>query len=685
MCGIVGALSLVNAPLKTHFLKKMADSVSHRGPDDAGYLVAQTGGAHNRYITYYQAFTDCKFQHISPMLPAIDTEYGQACLSRHSWNLYFGHRRLAILDTSGAGHQPLSDLANNIWLCYNGEIYNFNEIRSQLQQLGYEFVTNTDTEVIVYAYKEWGIKEIVSRFNGMFAFAIWDREKNLFFLARDRYGIKPLYFTLLGNGTFLFASEVKAILQYEDYKLNLNIEALIEYFTFQNLFTDKTFYQDVKMLAPGNYLAIDLNSSKREPSIYEYWDFNFAKSNGVKDGREYVEELDRLFNQAVSRQMVSDVEIGSYLSGGMDSGSIAAIASQQIPYLKTFTIGFDMNSVSGLELAFDERQASELLSYKFRTEHYEMVLKSGDMERCLPDFAWHLETPRVGQSYPNYYAAKLAGKFVKVVLSGAGGDELFGGYPWRYYRAISSSNFEDYIDKYYLYWQRLIDNRILHELFEPIRSELEHVWTRDIFRSVFKHQRNFKHTPEEYVNHSLYFEAKTFLHGLLVVEDHLSMAHSLETRVPFLDNDIVDFAMQLPVKMKLANIDEVIRINENNLGDKSNQYFKKTSDGKLILRKALAKYMPDNIVKGVKQGFSSPDQSWFKKDAHQFVHKSLLSDDSLIYSYFSKEKVEEICNLHFSGKENKRLFIWSLLNFNQWLHNNSVLNIGSSVGVVNES
>ena len=182
------------------------------------------------------------------------------------------------------------------------------------------------------------------------------------------------------------------------------------------------------------------------------------------------------------------------------------------------------------------------MSARFKTEHYEMVLKAGDMERCLPKLAWHLEEPRVGQSYPNYYAAQLASKFVKVVLSGSGGDELFGGYPWRYYRTAHCQSFEAYIDDYYRYWQRLVSNTELKQMFAPVWGEVSQVWTRDIFRDVFATHDNALDRPEDYINHSLYFEAKTFLHGLFVVEDKLSMAHGLESRVPFMDNELVDFA-----------------------------------------------------------------------------------------------------------------------------------------------
>ena len=205
------------------------------------------------------------------------------------------------------------------------------------------------------------------------------------------------------------------------------------------------------------------------------------------------------------------------------------------------------------------------MSAKFKTEHYEIVLKAGDMERCLKNLSWHLEEPRVGQSYPNFYAAKLASKFVKVVLSGAGGDELFGGYPWRYYRGVKSKSFDEFIDAYYLYWQRLINNKELDRLFTPIRDDVSNVWTKDIFKNVFLNHENELSKPEDYINHSLYFEAKTFLHGLLVVEDKLSMAHSLENRVPFLDNDLVDFAMNCPVNLKINNLSKVLNVKENDI------------------------------------------------------------------------------------------------------------------------
>jgi asparagine synthase (glutamine-hydrolysing) len=623
MCGICGIFNLNGEPVSPVDLRRMTDAIAHRGPDGEGFY--------------------------------IDSFIG------------LGHRRLAIIDLSPLGHQPMMSADGGCSISYNGEIYNFQELRLELEAKGYPFRSRTDTEVILNAYREWG-PECVKRFNGMFAFAIWDRKQQELFLARDRFGIKPLYYYFKGS-CFLFASEQKALITHPSFCKKLDLEALVEYFTFQNIFTDKTFLKGVKLFPAGCWARVPLGKAPSNDSLVfeRYWDFDFREPDSIRDEQEYIEELDRLFRQAVGRQLVSDVEIGAYLSGGMDSGSITAIAAKQLPYIKTFTCGFDLHSASGLELGFDEREQAEYMSYLFRTEHYEMVLKAGDMERVLSQVAWHIEEPRVGQSYPNYYAAQLASKFVKVVLAGAGGDELFGGYPWRYYRAVVSDNFEDYVDKYYQYWQRLLSNTLIQKVFQPVWNDIKHVWTRDIFRDVFSRKVYSLNTPEEYVNHSLYFEAKTFLHGLLVVEDKLSMANSLETRVPFLDNDLVDFAQRVPIHLKLGNLQSVIRINENEPGSKKQKFFSKSKDGKLLLRNAMRKYIPETIIDGVKQGFSAPDASWFKGESIDYVRKNLYRKDALLYEYLDRTTVRELIDEHLEGRTNRRLLIWSLLNFEEWL------------------
>jgi asparagine synthase (glutamine-hydrolysing) len=229
-----------------------------------------------------------------------------------------------------------------------------------------------------------------------------------------------------------------------------------------------------------------------------------------------------------------------------------------------------------------------------------------------------------------------------------------------------NDNFEQYIDKYYLFWQRLIPNKVIHEIFKPVWNEVKQVWTRDIFKNVFKTPISELSKPEDYVNRSLYFEAKTFLHGLLVVEDKLSMAHSLETRVPFLDNDLVDFAMHVPVRLKLKNLAEVVRLNENELGPKSALYFQKTKDGKLLLRRLMDRLIPPEVTNGVKQGFSAPDASWFRGESIEYIRRILFNERSRIYEYLDASIVQKLVEDHIQGRENRRLFIWSLLNFEHW-------------------
>lgn len=620
MCGIAGIFNLNGQPASSDHLRRMTDSIAHRGPDAEGWFV--------------------------------------------DGSLGFGHRRLSIIDLSEAASQPMSADGGRYCITYNGELYNFREIRKELESLGRTFVSHSDTEVILRAFIEWG-PECLNRFNGMFAFAIWYNTNRELILARDRYGVKPLYYRFDGK-SLVFASECKAILSLPGADCRLDHEAMVEYFTFQNFFTDRTLVKGIRMFPAGCWARITPDSASLDP--VQYWDFDFTEPEKPAGEEEYLEELDRLFRNAVKRQLVSDVELGSYLSGGMDSGSITAVAASHLPYIKTFTCGFDLHSASGLELAFDEREKAEMMSYLFRTEHYEMVLKAGDMERALPQLAWHLEEPRVGQSYPNYYVARLASKFVKVALGGTGGDELFGGYPWRYYHVAANDDFEQYIDKYYNYWQRLIPINEMKRVFAPVWEHADRVSTREIFKSVFRKHAEKLTRPEDYINHSLYFEAKTFLHGLLVVEDKLSMAHSLESRVPFLDNELVDFATRVPLRLKLRNLAHSLRLNENEPGLKSDKYFGATRDGKLLLRKVMERYVPRETTEAVKQGFSAPDASWFRGESIDYVRRIIYNDKSRMYdSLLDRSAVCDLVTEHLNGKTNRRLFIWSLLNFEWFL------------------
>ncbi len=553
MCGIAGYLNCDGRPAAAAVVRRMSRALAHRGPDGGGHWTEGPLG--------------------------------------------FGHRRLAIIDLSAAAAQPMLSADRRFVITYNGEVYNFRELREELIARGRRFRSASDTEVVIEAFAEWGAAA-VERFNGMFALALWDRAARKLLLARDRYGVKPLYYARVAH-TLLFASEAKGLLAHGALQPAVDLDGLAEYLTFQNFFTDRTLFKDVRLLPPGTVMEIEADGATR---VRRFWDFHFAEGE-TASADELLEALDRAFTGAVQRQLVGDVPVGSYLSGGMDTGAITAIAAQHLKNMCSFTIGFDLTSASGLELAFDERKPAERMSYLFHTEHYEMVLKAGDMQRAMADVVWHIEEPRVGQSYPNFYATKLASRFGKVVLSGAGGDELFAGYPWRYWRAPAGGGFEQYVDDYYRFWQRLLPDDNYERVLAPVWRDVRHVDRRAIFRSVFAEAPPRLDGPEDYVNHSLYFEAKTFMHGVLTIEDKLSMAHGLETRVPFLDNELVDLACRIPVRHKLGGLDQVVRLDENDAGPKQARYYAKTRDGKLILRTLMKRYVPQDIAEGVKQGF----------------------------------------------------------------------------------
>ena len=618
MCGITGILNLRNQPVDARALRRMADSIAHRGPDGEGFM--------------------------------LDGSIG------------LGHRRLAIIDTSEGGRQPMQTADGRFSIVYNGEVYNFAELRKELEHRGCRFRSRSDSEVVLEAWAAWGPAS-VGRFNGMFAFAIWDAVERTLHLVRDRYGIKPLYHARWGD-IFLFGSEQRAILTHPAARREVDLEGLREYFTFQNIFTDRTLLCGVRMLPAGSMARVDRNGSLM---IKRYWDYRFHEPTGRVDVEAYREELDRLLGQAVRRQLVADVELGAYLSGGIDSGLVTAMAARDLPHVKSFTCGFDLSSASGLELGFDERQRAEAMSACLRTELYEMVLKAGDMERCLPRVVRHIEEPRVGQSYPNFYIAQLASKFVKVVLAGDGGDELFGGYPWRYFRAARATGFNDYVERYYAFWHRLVEEDRLQRLFGPVASKVDGVCTRTIFRNVFASHENELARPEDFVNHSLYFEARTFLHGIFTISDKLSMAHGLETRVPFMDNDLVDFAMTCPMSLKLNNLAGAIRLNENEPGNKKGNYDRRMRDGKQILRQVALRHMPREIAEAEKQGFSSPDASWFKGESMAFVRRSLMEGPAPIYDILDRTEAHALLEEHLSGRQNRRLLIWSLLSVNEYL------------------
>ena len=619
MCGIAGIFNLDGQPVSYNLIMAMNNALAHRGPDGEGVYIDE--------------------------------------------NIGLGHRRLSILDTSANGAQPMHSKNGEWCVTFNGCIYNYNEIKVKLRSLGHQFTSTSDTEIISEGLAAYG-PSVFEQFNGMFAIAAFHKPSKTLYLSRDRYGIKPLYYWF-NNKTIVFASEIKAILKHPEYKINVNLSALNEYFTFQNMFTYNTLFDGITMLPQAN--TVKINSSSVSVIHQSWWDYDFTQTDEKMSFEDAKEETARLFKNAVTRQMIADVPVGSYLSGGMDSGSITAIASTQVKRLSTFTCGFDMSTVTGVEANYDERRDAELMANYFKTEHFEQVINAGDLGWSLPRVVNHIEDLRVGMSYPNYYISRLASKFVKVCLQGTGGDELYGGYPWRYYRVFKSVSQQDYFDQYYNFWQRLVPDGERGSLFnKDIGSKMNFKEPKEIFERVFTFNRSLRYeNPEQHIQNSLYFEIKTFLPGLLLVGDKLSMANGLEERFPFLDNDLVNFAQKIPVRHKLANLESMKRIDENATGDKKKMY-QEYDDGKNVLRKAMLEFLPESIINRKKQGFSAPDESWYRGENAGYVKELLLNKKTASADFINPKYMEQIIDEHINKRINHRLLIWSFMNFEWW-------------------
>jgi len=619
MCGILGIYNLDKSDVDLNLLFSMGRKMSHRGPDGEGHFLQNEIGLF--------------------------------------------HNRLAILDPSDKGKQPMTSKNGDWVVVFNGCIYNFKELRSTLAKRGYKFNTETDTEVICEGLSYEGINYI-HRFNGMFAIAAWNTKTKQLHLCRDRYGIKPLYYWFNGK-TLVFSSEIKGIIEHPDYSIDVDLNALNEYFTFQNIFSFNTLFKGVNMLPPANKVIVCNKTNKIEHN--SWWDYDFSVTDKSLTFLESKKKLKNLFENAVERQMIADVPVGSYLSGGMDSGSITAIASKKVERLSTFTCGFDMSEATGRETNFDERRDAEIMSNHMKTEQFEQVINAGDIRWSLPKLVYHLEDLRVGMSYPNYYISRLASKFVKVCLQGTGGDELFGGYPWRYYKVYDSLSREDFFNQYYEFWQRLVPKKEKQDLFrKEVFEKINLDAPREVFERVFLFNDKLKYkTPQDHINNSLYFEIKTFLPALFLVGDKLSMAHALEERFPFMDNDLVEYAMKVPVEYKLGNLkSEIDRIDEN-LESKKRLY-QEYDDGKNILRKAMETYLPKKVLHRTKQGFSPPDESWYRGENAEYIKELLLDSSTVSTKYINRDYIKKIINEHLHESKNHRLLIWSFMNFEWW-------------------
>ena len=555
------------------------------------------------------------------------------------------HCRLAIIDSSLNSNQPMTN--EYFALAYNGEIYNWQELRSEYGFKASEI--SSDTQLLFKLLQIENLKRVVPKLRGIFAFAFVDKKKETTSLVRDRFGTKPIY-TTYQNSVRFFSSEIKAFQNIPSLNFKLDPQGLRNYLSFQNNFSNRTIFEGIELLNPGTVTII--KHQKPENTFVEklFSDFEQIETSlGIEDARH---EVDRLLNQSVTRNLVSDVEIGGFLSSGIDSSLIAALSSRRAPNFKTFTVGFHTDEVSPSEENCDESKSAKLLADALGLQNYSKIINQRDMAEVLDQVSWTIEDPRVGQSYPNYFAAEIAAKSVRVCLAGTGGDEIFGGYPWRYDPVLRLQSRSDQVKKLLDFWHRLGS-------FEEISGLLGVARTEHEAESLLKIER----TLGQFTNSNellslrdiLSFEQKTFLHGLLVVEDKISMRHSLEVRVPFLDEDLVKFASQLPSSMKY-NFDP----SPSDSSQSNDKSFHPRADGKIVLRDIARSLIPGS-ANLIKQGFSAPDETWFRNDKAKLIQNRLLNQDNEIWQHLDYNVGRKLIEDHLKGKSNRRLLVWSLL------------------------
>lgn len=619
MCGIVGIFDPKSESLKTEILK-MRDVVSYRGPDGADFVVDEIDG------------------------------------------VALGHRRLSILDLSDAGNQPMTDASRSYIIVHNGEVYNYIELRKELERFGYVFRSNTDTEVILAAYDKWGT-DCLRRFNGMFAFAIWDKKREQLFLARDRLGIKPLYYYLDKDRLF-FASEVKSILKSLRNNSQLNLNLIDQYMSFGYVPGENTMFKGIKRLFPGHYIVFDGNILIKR----KYWDFEFNnfEDHGI---RCYIHTLKDLLNSSIDLRLRSDVPLGIFLSGGIDSSAVVALLAPRVnERLKTFSVAYDFGS------EFNETNYARIVAQQFNTDHHEFVVSPAEFMDFIPEYIYHMDEPVTESAAISlYYIAKMAKDYVTVVLSGEGSDELFAGYDFYHYNTVieklqkifggnrissvisaCSSVLPDNKIKKYLDMTLLPLNirykgistygeKVKKILYTP-EFESHLIDNEDNSIEEFLHHLFEKTKNNDVLSRMLYFDTKTWLvDDLLIKADRMSMAPSLELRVPFLDHRIVEFASTIPSKYKL-----------------------KGKDVKFILKEMLQGILPNEIVYRKKMGFPTPLKIMFKKDLYAYAVETLLSQKAVERNYFKSNEIKRILDEHRKGIRDNHRLIWQLLVLEEW-------------------
>lgn len=586
---------------------------------------------------------------------------GYGMVNMRQDNVALGHRRLSILDLSSLGNQPMSNSSDTIIIVFNGEIYNYLELRKELETAGYAFLTGTDTEVLLSAYEHWGV-ECLERFIGMFAFAIWDKRKQELFIARDRLGIKPLYY-MQYSGRFLLASEVKSILSMIKERPPVDTSLIDGYMSFGYVLGDNTLHKGIKKLLPGHYMVYSRNGMR----IERYWDLDF--SSGSDKGLEYyVERLKELLNNSIDIRLRSDVPLGIFLSGGLDSSSVVALLAPRVTKrLKTFSVAYDFGH------KYDETSYSRIVAEKFDTDHHEIFITPNDFRDFIPGYIRHMDEPVTESAAISlYYLSVETEKHVTVVLSGEGSDELFAGYDFYVYNRVieryrrlmgdrlgnllcrAGCGMLPYgkIQKYLTMGQQRLEDR-----YRGISTYDESTKVK-LYREEFRNDLNvgasrlapfieelFKKTEHcDPLSRMLYFDTKTWLvDDLLIKADRMSMAASLELRVPFLDHRLVEFAATVPSKYKIRG-----------------------NNTKYLLKKAMENLLPDIIINRKKMGFPTPLEIMFKKELFDYAADMLLSNETRIREYFDQGYIGRILEEHRSGSASHHKLIWQLVVLEEW-------------------
>ncbi len=580
--------------------------------------------------------------------------------------LSLGHARLSIIDLSKLGRQPMSNKEGTLWIVFNGEIYNYKDLRQDLEKKGHRFISDTDTEVLIHLYEQEGFK-CLKKLNGMFAFCIYDSKKKIFFLARDRVGIKPLYY-YDKKGKFMFCSEIKGILQNKQIKRELNIDAIPSFLTFRANTLIKTFFQNISKLMPGHYLVYNLKD--KNLMIKKYWDLNFKPENKSKN--YFAKKLQILIQDSVKKRLMSDVPYGAYLSGGIDSGTIVSIMDKFCSSpIETFSVGF--------EGEYDEVNEARFLSEKIGTNHHELIIKE-DSVKHLPKIIYHLDEPMSDPtSLPVYFLSQYTKKYCTVILTGEGSDEVFAGYPQYKFMKLHRHFLRPFpipARKHLVKFTKILSKNFLNKGFE-FTSELgekgferfsnfslsnnyaeQYLNMVSIFNEqekesllVLKHPKNFYKVYKKYfknqslISNCLRLDFKeNMVDDLLMKVDKNTMAFSVEGRVPFLDHRIIEFASKIPDNLKL-------------------RFF---NQDKFILRNAVKGIIPSQTRKRKKKHFFVPINKWFKNELTQ------IKEDLLSENYIKKQGIFKLTYIKNINKnyEKSRLFyarqLWSLITFQIW-------------------